>query len=290
VLVVVLGLLTAYGTWWFVVGRYHSVPNVAGQSQAAALSELRGDGFTIAQPAGKQYSESVPSGYVISTSPRAGSHVLPDKRITVVVSRGPERFKVPAVNGSYDQAAQTLGGIPVRIVRVNQADPTGQIPADQVMSTDPAAGAEVKRGQVVKVIVSIGPPMVRVPDVRNQDENDAKDAVNGAGFKVTETQDFSNTVPEGLVISQNPPANSAAAKFSVVSIVISKGQGVAVPDIPQGSDPASANALLQSLGFQVNVHKKQKGIFDFSGYQVDHVNPPSGTVLTKGSTVTLFVS
>ena len=48
---VLLGLLTGWGAWYLTVGRYHQVPNVSGQSQSAAVSVLRKDGFTV-NPAG----------------------------------------------------------------------------------------------------------------------------------------------------------------------------------------------------------------------------------------------
>jgi serine/threonine-protein kinase len=288
VVVLLLGALTGYGAWWFAVGRYHQVPNTGGMSQSAATKRLVDAGFTVNPTVARQYSENA-AGTVLATDPGAGSHVLNGKVITLIVSRGADRFTVPAVSGTFQQAQRALQSIPeVRVVQSLIADETGKTPAGQVLRTDPPAASTVPHGQVVTVFVSTGPPVLDVPDVKNRDKNDADSALTKAGFKTAFTEDFSDTVPEGKVISQSPDGGTAV-KFSTVNMVVSKGKGVAIPPIPSGSDAAAAKASLEDLGFDVKINKKPKGIFDFSGYTVDRVDPPSGTVIREGSKVALFL-
>jgi len=289
IIVLVISVATAYAGWWLVAGRYHALPSVAGQSQQAATQSLRDDGFLVGNSVTLQYSETVPAGRVITTDPKPGSRLLAGASIKLVVSRGPERFKVPDVSGTYDQVEQTLKDIPVRVVRSDAADPTGKILPGQLIKISPPPGSSVKRGDVVTVYISTGPPIVDVPDVRGKTLEQATKILEHEKFQITTTEQFSDTVEKGSVISQSPDPSNQAVKFSTVALVVSKGPSATVPDIPEGSDPEEAKAQLEELGFKVDVQKKQKAIFDFSGYVVDRTDPPAGTVLEKGATVTLYV-
>ena len=63
------------------------------------LSDL---GFTVA---GRDFSETVPSGQVLRQTPGAGDRALSDETVAVVISRGPERYLVPEVSGLEQDAA-----------------------------------------------------------------------------------------------------------------------------------------------------------------------------------------
>jgi len=279
-----LGLATGFGAWWLAVGRYHTVPALVGQSQSAATELLRTDGFSVDPAVDQQYSETLATGIVITTDPGAGSHVLGGKFVKLVVSKGQERFLVPSVAGqSYSQAQQAFDAIPIQLVRSDAADDTGKIPTGQAIGTDPAAGAKVKRGQVITVFVSTGPPVITVPDVKNKTKVDANSTLTQAGFTAAFTQDFSDTVPTGMVLSQSPDGGTAV-KFSTVHVVVSKGPPlVTLPQIPNGTPIGEAKKLLQDLGLKVKVEKAFGG---FLG-QVVGMNPSAGTQVAKGSEVTL---
>jgi hypothetical protein len=62
------------------------VPNVVGQSQASATTELEGDGFVVA--VSTAHSSIVPAGDVISQSPAAGLEVPAGSTVTITVSLG----------------------------------------------------------------------------------------------------------------------------------------------------------------------------------------------------------
>jgi beta-lactam-binding protein with PASTA domain/predicted Ser/Thr protein kinase len=291
VVILLLGLLTGWGAWYLTVGRYHQVPNLTGQAQSGAVQQLRNDGFTVDPAVQQAYSETVPSGAVVGTHPDAGSHLLGGKPVQLVVSKGKERYSVPAVVGkTYGQATQAFSGQPVQLKRSDIADDTGKIPAGTVIRTNPVAATQVKRAATITIYVSSGPPMVGMPNVAGQTQSDASSTLSQASFTVTVSQAFSDKVPSGSVISQSPAGNASVRKFSTVNLVVSKGPPtVTIPDIPKGSDPGDAAQALQALGLQVQIVRKNKGLFDFSGYKVDSLNPPAGTVVQRGSTVTMTV-
>jgi serine/threonine protein kinase/beta-lactam-binding protein with PASTA domain len=291
IIILLLGLLTGYGAWYIAVGRYHQVPNLVGQSRSAATSQLVSGGFSVNPVVDQQFSETVAAGFVINTRPGPHAHVLKGKSVQLVVSKGPERFKVPAVAGdTYAQAQRAFTTMPIQLVRSDTADNTGKYQSGLVIRTDPPAAAKVKRDQVVTLFVSTGPPVINVPDVRNKKKDDAIGILKQAGFAAASTDDFSDKVPLGSVISQSPAGSAPAVKFSTVSLVVSKGpEMVTIPNIPAGSDPELAKATLENLGLVVQVIKRNKGLFDFSAYRVDRTDPAAGTQVKKGSTVSLIV-
>jgi serine/threonine protein kinase/beta-lactam-binding protein with PASTA domain len=285
-IVLLLGLLTGYGAWWFAVGRYHEVPNLTGQSQSLATKRLVDGGFKVESVVEQRFSETAVTGTVITTDPGPGSHLLSGKSVKLVVSKGAERYKVPTATGSFDQASQALKAIPVQIARKDVTDDTGKVPAGQVMRTDPPAGTTVKRDQTVTVYVSTGPPSVDVPDVKNRKKDKANDLLTNAGFKVAFTEDFSETVDEGLVISQTPDSGGTAAKFSTVNVVVSKGKPlVTLPDIPNGTDADAARATLEQLGLKVKFNKQFGGFLN----KVVAMDPKAGSQVRKGDEVLLTV-
>jgi serine/threonine-protein kinase len=88
------------------------------------------------------------------------------------------------------------------------------------------------------------------------------------------------------VLGQQPGGNSQAAKSSTVTIVVSQGPVlITVPDIPAGTSTADARTQLESLGFKVKVNKHFGGLLG----QLVGLNPPAGSQLQRGDTVTLDV-
>src|SRR5207302_756551 len=73
-----------------------AVPNVVGQTQAAATSAISGAGLTVGTVT-MQSSTTVASGSVISESPTAGTMVAVGSAVSLVVSSGPAQVAVPNV-------------------------------------------------------------------------------------------------------------------------------------------------------------------------------------------------
>ncbi|MCW2539499.1 MAG: spk [Frankiales bacterium] len=290
-IVLLLGILTGYGAWWLVVGRYDKVPDVVGQSQSAATRQLTETGFGVSAAVAQQYDETVASGRIITTRPGPNAHILKGKMVQLVISRGPERFAVPTVaNLTYAAAVQKFRALPVTLTTDKEYDPSGKIAAGKVISTSPVAGTPVKRNSAVKVVVSLGPPVINVPGVVGKTKAEAQGLLAQQGFTATFSEQYDEVVPSGQVVSQAPGTGSQAVKFSQVSVVLSKGpQLVTIPDIQKGSDPSQATAALQALGLEVAINRKHKGLFDFSGYKVDSVDPRPGNQVRIGSTVTLTI-
>jgi serine/threonine-protein kinase len=97
---------------------------------------------------------------------------------------------------------------------------------------------------------------------------------------------FSDSVAAGVVISQNPVANTPQRKFATITITVSKGQDlVQVPNLPNLDPVSDARQRLTALGFEVKV----KTSFGGTNGLVVGMDPAAGTKLKRGATVTITI-
>ncbi len=238
-----------------------AVPNVVGLTQAAAQTAINGAGLALG-PVNEQHHASVPAGQVISQVPDAETEVAIGSTVALFVSTGPEPAEgegegegegeppqlvvVPTVIGLTQSAAQTaITGAGLALGAVTEQH-HASAPAGQVISQNPAAGAEVAAGSNVALVVSTGPEPVSVPNVAGMTRPNAESSITGAGLTVGEvSENFSDTAPKGQVISQTPGAGTLAAPGSAVSFVVSKGKkktgifGCSGGPLDEGEGPAS---------------------------------------------------
>ncbi|MDT4937363.1 MAG: eukaryotic-like serine/threonine-protein kinase [Pseudonocardiales bacterium] len=286
VAVVLLGLVAGYSGWWFASGRYAHVPNVIGSTQSSATKDLRDAGYQVSGTVRRAFSEDIPSGSVVETDPSVGDRVPKGHTITLIVSKGPERFTLPSVAGDTEaQARQALAKLPIQVAPTTADQPSETIAAGTVVGTNPKLGSKVKRNQIVTILISSGPPITDIPTIEpGTPVKDAEKTLQTAGFKTTRTDEFSDTIPKNGVISIDPTGQ--APKGTTIAITVSKGPSqVTIPDIPQLTPVADAKRTLEGLGLNVRIEKAFGG---HSGLVVG-VDPPSGTKVDVGSTVTLSV-
>lgn len=158
--------------------------------------------------------------------------------------------------------------------------------AGTVFRQDPAAGEEAEEGSLVEIVVSEGPETAQVPAVTGQSEDDARDALDEAGFDVNVVQVFSDE-REGQVIAQAPTGLDEAPVGSTVRINVSKGPGeVTVPDLV-GQTEDEAKEELQQLGLRANVATVPSEEPDGT---VVAQNPTAGTTVRADSLVRINVS
>jgi serine/threonine-protein kinase len=94
----------------------------------------------------------------------------------------------------------------------------------KVISQDPAGGSSVAQDSPVNLVISSGPQVVTVPNVERLTQDEATTAITAAKLTLgTVTQQASNTVATGNVISQDPANGSSLAQGSPMNLVISSG-------------------------------------------------------------------
>ncbi len=280
---VVMVLAIVFGTWYFAFARYTTTPGVIGLGEKAAEKKIEqaGLGYDEGDP---EYSETVPAGSVIRTDPEPGDRIAEDGTVTVTLSLGAERYKVPRVTGLSEDEAQ------LKIVEHFEFDETvekyhPEIPEGEAIGTNPRAGTSLAPTAAVTLIMSKGPRPIKIPDFTGKDAVKAEAKLIDLGFEVNKSTAYNDDVDEGRVISQSPDEGTGA-KGDTIDLVISLGpELVEVPRVI-GSGVEAATDRLEDAGFDVDVqrHDDYVGL----GYVVG-CDPTQGTDAPRGSTITLTV-
>ncbi|MGX7231395.1 Stk1 family PASTA domain-containing Ser/Thr kinase [Enterococcus italicus] len=195
------------------------------QTVADAKKALIALGFVEANiTSTEEYSDEVDSGKIISQTPAIDDKVVPSEaKIAFVVSKGKEPVTVPNLVGMTSSlAVQSLADI-----GITSPDITYQY-SDQdkgdVIAQSPNSGQQAIPGETtVTLVVSSGIEKVTVPDLTGKTKAEATKALSDLGLTMTTTEEYSDTVKEGSVIS-NDQTNQEVKKGTAIAVVLSKGK------------------------------------------------------------------
>ncbi|WP_090771871.1 Stk1 family PASTA domain-containing Ser/Thr kinase [Nonomuraea maritima] len=165
----------------------------------------------------------------------------------------PETVVVPNLVGkSIAMAEKNLAGRDLRMVK-GESVYSEQVAEGVVISSEPAANAELEKGSTVTLVVSLGPERIVVPNVANLNGNDARAAIAGAGLTVGSVKRLPNQqVERDKVIRTSPQVGEKVKKGAKVNIFVSAG--LVMPDV-SGMPKDEAAAYLGGQGFQVQVNE-----------------------------------
>ena len=162
-----------------------------------------------------------------------------------------EQVTVPIVTGRTIPVAQqalTSQGLALG----SQTPQASEQAKGIVLAQDPAAGAQLAKGQAVNVTVSAGLAQVAVPQlVGIQSISDVNVALEDAGLVLGTVTERDSDQPQNQVLSQSPSVGTNVDTGSKVNIVVSNGK-IAVPDVVNATSE-QAQATLSNAGFQVQV-------------------------------------
>ncbi|WP_030932721.1 Stk1 family PASTA domain-containing Ser/Thr kinase [Streptomyces sp. NRRL S-646] len=197
--------------------------------------------------------------------------------------------KVPPVLAkTQTQATQQLqkAGLDLGAVRHAYSD---TVQRGTVISSDPAPGTRIRDNRSVALTISDGPETVQVPDVSARPLAEARARLKKSGLEPGMiTREFSDDVPKGSVISTTPEAGTKRHAGSAITLVVSKGSPVDVPDVT-GEDLADAKADLEDAGLTVKVASAQINS-EYDKGQVAAQTPAGDSQAADGDTVTLTLS
>jgi serine/threonine-protein kinase len=279
VAVAVMVLVVLGSTWWVTLGRYTEAPPMVNMTKQQAELYARQHNWELFYADGA-YSESVPKDTVVSQKPAPQERIVKGGTITLTLSLGQERFEVPDLAGLELAAAKTE----LAQANLKYKDGAGQysdtVPEGAVLSTNPAKGTELKRGDTVTVVVSKGKAPIQVPNLVGSNVNDARNQLQQLGLTAVERYKDSDQ-PTDTVIAQTPKPASGVANDAEVTLDVSKGPPqVTVPDLTN-QQCQQAQQALQQMGLAVQVVG-----FNPNGF-VRGQNPPGNTPVAPGSQVVL---
>ncbi|MEE1078462.1 MAG: Stk1 family PASTA domain-containing Ser/Thr kinase [Agathobacter sp.] len=144
-----------------------------------------------------------------------------------VAGSGEKVVPVPNVVGATEtNAANALKDVNLKVEK--QYEYSSDVEAGNVISQNPTAGSTAEEGATVTLVISQGKEDVKMPNVVGSGRESAVNTIEGLGLVVgTITEEYSDTVDEGKVISQSVVADKTVQPGTTVNLVVSLGKKVA---------------------------------------------------------------
>ena len=199
------------------------------------------------------------AGIIYYQNVTAGTTVKVNRTVRIKVSDGISTLYVPDLVGKDVSVAEQMlyeMGLDYAI-KTQETDENSDIPADQVLLTDPASGTQVEKNSVVTLYISRGnvTAALKVPSVIGRTLEDATDRLESVGLTVTSTEVDSDQAA-GIVVSQSIDANEYAPKDGTIELEVSNGSGYqkTLPvqiSFPSGSASADYTMVLYMNGVDI---------------------------------------
>lgn len=168
-----------------------------------------------------------------------------------------KEVQIPNLVGlSKEEAEQQLKNVKIEF-EIESEEYDDELEAGKIISQDPpyVENYKIKEKSKIKVIVSKGVEIVKVPKIAGLSREDALEELKKVNLEAEETEETSKKVEEGYVIKQDPDANTEVNAGSKVKVVISKGTGIIEVTVPGviGQTEEAAKAKLASSKLKVNI-------------------------------------
>ena len=200
------------------------LPNLVGMSKEEAQKEAENLKlkFEIKE---EEFNKEVPEGFIISQDPKyiEKYNVKEGSTITVVVSKGQEKTKVPNVKGkSQEEALQLLEEANLKAEIIEETSKT--VKEGYVISQETEPDEEAFAGDTVKIHISKGTGIkqVNIVSVIGQSEANAKTTLTGLGLKVNVAYEEDTSKADGIVLKQSLEGGKTVDEGTTITITVNK--------------------------------------------------------------------
>jgi len=200
------------------------LPNLVGMSKEEAQKEAENLKLKF-EIKTEEFNKEVPEGFIISQDPKyiEKYNVKEGSIITVVVSKGQEKTKVPNVKGkSQEEALQLLEEANLKAEIIEETSKT--VKEGYVISQETEPDKEAFAGDTIKIHISKGTGIkqVNVVSVTGQNEATAKTTLTGLGLKVNVAYEEDTSKADGIVLKQSLEGGKTVDEGTTITITVNK--------------------------------------------------------------------
>ncbi len=248
------------------------MPNVVGLSKEEAQKQIEAAKLVF-EVEKEEYNKDVPEGYVISQDPtymERFNKVKEKSTVSVIISKGQEKAKVPNVKGKEkEEAIKLIEDAKLKAEVVEETSKT--VKEGYVISQETDPDADVFAGDTVTIHVSTGVEKATVPDVIGKTQAEAKKALEAQGFVVSVTNSEDSSKAKDVVLKQSLDAGKTVEKGSAITLTI--------------------NNVKQTKDLSVNINVKAiTGGYTEDEKKNENGNENTTTTSKKSKTVTVKVN
>lgn len=296
-IIMVIALLGIGSYFLFGGGRGDvAIPEVSGQTEAAARAELEAAGLKVADEVEEIEDDEVEAGNVVKTDPPEGNEVKKNSVVTLYISSGTKKITLDDYEGrSFDDVKKELIDLGFDEDRIKEdLESSDDVDEGDIISQSPAAGREVSPAEdEITFKVSSGPDSFAMDNYYGMTEADARAALTSRGVDRSqiEVNYQSSSQPSGTIIAQAPATGeTVVTSQTTITLTVSSGQEmVNVPRIV-GKSQADAEADLNEAGLDSTFEEEDGYNDSVPAGHVVRVSPGAGTSVEVGSTVTVTIS
>lgn len=237
-----------------------------------------------------EYSMDYDADVVISQSIDAGKKIGKNAKIDFVISLGPnpdEKISLPDINSmTKSEIDEWTQKNKLQKTKITTAF-SDTVPEGEVISYDLKGEADAfTRGTTLNIVVSKGPApagSVSVEDFKGKTQYEVETWAKNKKVTVNFVENYSDTVAAGTIISQTPNGGASMKEGDTLTIYVSKGKGVRVPDFTNmGTD--QIEAWSKKTGVLVDQETK---IYSNRTESVLYQSVPAGNMITSGEYITV---
>ncbi|MBQ1391039.1 MAG: Stk1 family PASTA domain-containing Ser/Thr kinase [Firmicutes bacterium] len=269
-----------------------TVPDLTGQTYAAAQAQLESLGLTIEQEAETVASAEVPEGCIVFQSPVKDTKVKEGRTVRVTISAGNVDIKVPTlVNKSYEEAQTIVSGMGLFLIRGEDVD-NDRVEAGYIVKQSPEPGTVLPRGDSITVNVSTGKQEKSVPRLIGQEyvsDEEMEAVLENYGLTLGNVSYKESHDEPGLIIEQDPSPGKEVEKGTAVDIVISKAKSTGQIPYLYGLTQSEAENAIKNAGFTVGQITEEETA-ELDGGHVLRQYPAADTEMELNSPIDLIMS
>jgi len=200
---------------------------------------------------------------------------------------------VPALHGmSVPEANERLQREGLLVEKSgDKMDPL--VPEGMIVSQDPLEGSRLKRNRKVRVLVSLGREVLRVPELVGQPARRAQIGLQQSGLRLGQIAYVSsNAADADRILSQEPPPGTQRIREGVVDLLVSKGSRAKVWVMPsvEGRDIGMITRLFSEAGLRITNVRREAPRGEVPSGIILQQYPLSGYPLREGDSISLIVS
>jgi len=234
---------------WAVGALIHSrkvvlVPELSAKSVNDALNLLGPLGLGL-EKEGEQFDKRFPAGTIVRQTPSPAMPVREGRIVRVTVSQGGETLFVPNLVGQPLRNTQTaLQNLGLNVGEIDHR-PSLKFEKDQVMATDPPAGALVVKNGLVNLVLSEGQPaadVILVPDFVGRSLSKTREWAGSHQVSVSMREESNISRPDDEILMQSPMGDSPIRAGETLTLVVNRpgaaaaSQGLRIYyEVPQGA-------------------------------------------------------
>ena len=290
VIVVILGVLS----YFLFFAPKIEMPNFVGQTKSDVASWVKQQGITTSGIVFKEeYNFDNDENVILSQSVDAGKKVKNDVKITFTISLGAdpdEKISVPNINSmSKSEIENWISTNKLTKTKItttyNESVDKDSVISYEVKGVDEA---DFTRSSTMNITISKGPQpagTVTVSDFKDKMYEEVESWAKTNKVTLNKIEAYSDKVDSGKVISQSVSANSTMKTTDTLTITVSKGKGITVPNLSNMNEE-QINAWIKKNNINATITSE----YSTSDKRVLSSNVSSGTMISSSDDVQIVLN